>query len=240
MAVCQKTKPAEGRKRPMNPLINQTRSIRSLIEVILMFALMAVLLPVNNSLYTLAGLIPIAYYFLEGWLRKRSLKGPDALFADVKRSWYWILLVAIGMQTLDAFVFHQFVPEMAEHLRARTPLLEEGFDRLQRGVAGAAQLVPEAVCGDTADVGDIRPGACLPGFRPDRGAGFGIRVPGQPGVRHHLPSDQECVGVVGGPLHGQCPGLLLYRELAMTGGMERMNPTMASVEEKMGVVRKAG
>jgi hypothetical protein len=26
----------------------------------------------------------------------------------------------------------------------------------------------------------------------------------------------------------------------MTGGMERMNPTMASVEEKMGVVRKAG
>jgi|HigsolmetaGSP11D_1036233.scaffolds.fasta_scaffold01293_5 membrane protease YdiL (CAAX protease family) len=112
----------------MNPLINQTRSIRSLIEVILMFALMAVLLPVNNSLYTLAGLIPIAYYFLEGWLRKRSLKGPDALFADVKRSWYWILLVAIGMQTLDAFVFHQFVPEMAEHLRARTPLLEEGFD----------------------------------------------------------------------------------------------------------------
>jgi membrane protease YdiL (CAAX protease family) len=93
-----------------------------------MFALMVALLPINKGWATIAGLIPIVYYFAEGRIRQRRLLGPNALFAGLKRSWYWILLVAIGMQTLDAYVFQAFFPEMAEHLKARAPMLNEGVD----------------------------------------------------------------------------------------------------------------
>jgi len=112
----------------MNQIPSQERSIRSVIEVIVMFAMMAALLAVDKRLATLAGIIPIIYFFVEMRVRKRKLKGPETFVSDLMKSWYWIIIVAIGIQTLDAFIFHRFFPEMAEHLKARTPMLEEGFD----------------------------------------------------------------------------------------------------------------
>jgi membrane protease YdiL (CAAX protease family) len=112
----------------MNLVTNQERNTRSLIEVMAMFAIMAVLLAIDKGLATLAGFIPIVYFFVEGRIRKRHLPGPNRLIAGLKRSWYWIVLVAIGLQTLDAYVFHAYFPEMAAHLKARAPVLESGLD----------------------------------------------------------------------------------------------------------------
>ncbi|GFN31381.1 CPBP family intramembrane glutamic endopeptidase [Paenibacillus xylaniclasticus] len=112
----------------MNEMTSPNRSKRSFIEVLIIFVIMIVLMAIDKNLSVVAGIIPIVYFFVDIRLRNRKAAGPEALLSGIKKSWYWIVIVVFGLQTFDYVIFDNFFPEMMEHLKARAPMLEQGFD----------------------------------------------------------------------------------------------------------------
>jgi len=110
-----------------NTIGKEERSFRAFIEVMVVLLVMVSLIAINKSLAGLAGIVPVIYFLIERRVRRRNHNKTYTFLMDLKKNWYWILLVAVGFQTLDLFVFTLYLPEMMEHIALRTPLLNENL-----------------------------------------------------------------------------------------------------------------
>lgn len=106
---------------------NEKRSLRAFIEVMVILFVMIAITIIDKRLAGVASILPIIYFIIESIVRRRNNSRITTLLSDLKRSWYWILIVTVGFQTLYMLLFINVFPEMTEHLTARVPLLEESI-----------------------------------------------------------------------------------------------------------------
>jgi len=109
-----------------NSIEKEGRSFRAFIEVMVVLLVMVSLIAIDRSLAALAGIVPVVYFLIERRARRRNNR-TNTFLSNLKQNWYWILLVAVGFQSLDLFVFTHYLPEMTEHITLRAPLLNEGL-----------------------------------------------------------------------------------------------------------------
>jgi uncharacterized protein len=99
---------------------------RRITEVLVMIALMLGTAFWIPELKGLISLVPILYFFVERAIRKDSAQQQGgfrimSLAQDLRSTWGWVLLVAVGMQAAFLLIFKYFSPETLAHIQDRLP-----------------------------------------------------------------------------------------------------------------------
>ncbi|CAM4022766.1 type II CAAX endopeptidase family protein [Cohnella lubricantis] len=99
---------------------------RRLVEVLAIIGFMLIAVFLVPSLKGLAAIVPIVYFLAN--LRRRGNdreQAPRALFtkigSGIRRTWGWILLVAVGTQFGSLLLFKYVSPESLAHIQDRLP-----------------------------------------------------------------------------------------------------------------------
>ncbi|WP_251551512.1 CPBP family intramembrane glutamic endopeptidase [Neobacillus muris] len=100
---------------------------RPLVEstvLLLLIVVTALFMPAVKGIFVI---IPIIYFFVEAKLRNRGNAGMKGktLLQDIKQSWLPILLVSVVFQCGYILIFNTLLPEVAEHVKDRVPLLQD-------------------------------------------------------------------------------------------------------------------
>lgn len=99
---------------------------RDNIELYIIIALMTASVIFIPALKGLMAIAPIVYFLVERRIRKRSREeigfGTAHFLELLKKSWVLILFVGLGMQLLYLISYHQFFPQVLDHVLERVPL----------------------------------------------------------------------------------------------------------------------
>jgi uncharacterized protein len=88
----------------------------------------------SGSLKQLVAFIPLAYFFIDKILRKRTWRdigfSRKNILKDVANNWYFILVVAVVIPILLTLVTKESYPQLFEHIKNRLPLDMSKPDKL--------------------------------------------------------------------------------------------------------------
>lgn len=99
---------------------------RLLFETIFIIAITIVLFIAFNNLSSIISTLPAVYFIIERRIRNRSWKAIgfkwNHTLLDIKKNWFWILLVGVVLPLLIFIISKYYMPEFISHVKERLPM----------------------------------------------------------------------------------------------------------------------